>query len=248
MKIAICGKGGSGKSTVASLLAKAYAKKGNRVLVIDCDESNYGLHQQLGMKLPKSFIDNFGGKNEVMKMLEVGPMNMPMLFDKQWTFDDIPSDYISEKDGVLLMSPGKIETANEACACSFNALMCQFVPVLKLRDNEAVIMDMEAGIEHFGRGTDNAVEAILMVVDPSYESIKLSCKIEEIATKINKPIYYVINKTPDDMIQTVKEGIKSSDKICGVINDELSIKSAGLKGEELSVNNDTINSIIDKLF
>ena len=60
MKLAICGKGGSGKSTIASLLAKEYAKQGGKVLVIDCDESNYGLHQQLGMALPKTFIEHFG--------------------------------------------------------------------------------------------------------------------------------------------------------------------------------------------
>lgn len=73
MKITLCGKGGSGKSTVTALLAKELVSRGKRVLVIDCDESNYGLHQQLGMELPKTFVEYFGGKMAVMGMLSGGP-------------------------------------------------------------------------------------------------------------------------------------------------------------------------------
>lgn len=248
MKLAICGKGGSGKSTIASLLAKEYAKQGGKVLVIDCDESNYGLHQQLGMALPKTFIEHFGGKMAVMKMLENGPMNMPQLFDHPWSLADIPSEYVTEKDNILLMSPGKIETANEACACSFNALMCQFVPCLQLASDEAVIMDMEAGIEHFGRGTDNAAEAILMVVDPSYESIKLSRKVGEIAAQLQKPVWYVLNKMTEDMEETVRKGISDPDHICAVIYDNREIRMAGLTGEALSYEGDEIRSILEKVF
>ena len=65
MKIAVCGKGGCGKSTVTSLLAKALARREKEILVIDSDESNYGLHRQLGMKLPRDFTDYFGGKQNV---------------------------------------------------------------------------------------------------------------------------------------------------------------------------------------
>ena len=61
MKITVCGKGGCGKSTVTSLLSKALARRGKETLVIDSDESNYGLHRQLGMKLPRDFTDYFGG-------------------------------------------------------------------------------------------------------------------------------------------------------------------------------------------
>ncbi len=248
MKLAVCGKGGSGKSTIASLVAKEYAGRGNKVLVIDCDESNYGLHQQLGMSLPRTFIDYFGGKPAVLKMLDGGPMNMPQLFDKPWSLSDIPLEYVTEKDNVLLMSPGKIETANEACACPFNAVMCQFVPNLQLAENEAVIMDMEAGIEHFGRGTDNAAEAILMVVDPSYESMKLSRKVGEIAAQMGKPIYYVLNKMTEDMIEIVKKGIMDPDKICAVIYDRKDIKMAGLTGDALSYDGEEIKALVDTVF
>ena len=62
MKVLLCGKGGCGKSTVASLLAGTYAAGGKNVLVVDCDESNYGLHRQLGLELPEDLTHYFGGK------------------------------------------------------------------------------------------------------------------------------------------------------------------------------------------
>lgn len=107
----------------------------------------------------------------------------------------------------MLMSPGKIESANEACACPFNAVMAQFVPMLNLADDEAVIMDMEAGIEHSGRGTDNASDVIVMVVDPSYESIKLSGKVSEIGSSIGKPVLIVLNKVTYENMDAMTEGV-----------------------------------------
>ena len=177
MKIMICGKGGSGKSTVTALLAKEYARQGKRVLVIDCDESNYGLHQQLGLELPRDLTDYVGGKQKIMMLSANGPMNMPPLFAGPMTIDDIPGEYITAKDNIFLLSPGKIEDANEGCACAFNIVMAQFLMFLQLKENDVVLMDMEAGIEHLGRGTGNSTDAVLMVVDPSYESLKLSEKI-----------------------------------------------------------------------
>ena len=88
MKIAVCGKGGCGKSTVTSLLAraclkKALARRGKEILVIDSDESNYGLHRQLGMKLPRDFTDYFGGKQNVLTKSSKSPASIAKS-NKQW--------------------------------------------------------------------------------------------------------------------------------------------------------------------
>ena len=114
MKMMVCGKGGSGKSTVTALMAKEYARQGKRVLVIDCDESNYGLHQQLGLELPRDFTDYVGGKQRIMMLSANGPMNMAPLFDQPLTLDDIPGEYISEKGSVMLMSPERSRTPTRA--------------------------------------------------------------------------------------------------------------------------------------
>ena len=91
MKIAVCGKGGCGKSTVTSLLAraclkKALARRGKEILVIDSDESNYGLHRQLGMKLPRDFTDYFGGKQNVLNDMTLSKFTH-QFFEKTWTID-----------------------------------------------------------------------------------------------------------------------------------------------------------------
>lgn len=247
MKLAICGKGGCGKSTITALLAKQLAADGKKVLVIDSDESNYGLHQQLGLELPEDFIHYFGGKGQMLEtMSKNGPMNMEPLFDKKWKLSDIPAKYRTEKDGVMLMSPGKIVGANEACACPFAVLMVQFVPNLELAEDEIVLVDMEAGIEHFGRGTDNVVDKVLMVVDPSYESIKLAKKIGEIATSIGKPISYVLNKTTAETEATVREALGGYD-ILAVVPASPELMKAGLLGEELNLTVPQIKKMANSL-
>lgn len=214
-----------------------------KVLVIDCDESNYGLHQQLGMEIPMSLTDYMGGKMKVMDDLAEGPQNMPMLFDEKWTLLDIPQGYFSEKDGIMLMTPGKIQAANEACACAFSVVMCQFMQILDLTKDEVVIMDMEAGIEHFGRGIDNASDVVIMVIDPSRESIKLASKISEIGSSIGKPVHYVLNKVTDDTLDIVRSGIADKENICCELPMNHDIMEAGLLGSELQDGNDAIISM-----
>ena len=247
MKIMLCGKGGCGKSTVTTLLAKEYAKQGNRVLVIDCDESNYGLHQQLGLPLPKDFTDYVGGKQRIMMLSANGPMNVPPLFDRRWTFDDIPKDYISEAGNIMLMSPGKIHEANEGCACSFNIVMFQFLPNLDLTENDVVLMDMEAGIEHFGRGTGNNCDAVVMVVDPSYESLKLSEKISEICSHVGNPVYYVLNKVTESNVEYMKSKISDPSKIACVLKQNDALMQAGLCGDSLEGDFEEIKALIKTL-
>ncbi len=247
MKIMLCGKGGCGKSTVTALMAKEYERQGKRVLVIDCDESNYGLHQQLGLELPRDFTDYVGGKEHIMMLSANGPMNMPPLFNRRWTFDDIPKEYLATTGNIMLMSPGKIHDANEGCACSFNIVMFQFLPMLELGADDIVIMDMEAGIEHFGRGTGNSCDKVLMVVDPSYESLKLSEKISEICEQIGSSVYYVLNKVTDSNSEFMKSKISSPDRIACVMPQKEDIMNAGLTGTLLDGEYEEIKQLIEKL-
>ena len=196
MKIMVCGKGGCGKSTISALLAKTYALQGKEVLVIDSDESNYGLHTQLGLELPPEFTGYLGGKERLLgEMMSATSGSFPAtFFRRQWRLSDIPAEYLSQEEHIRLLSAGKIHRAGEGCACAFGEATRQLVDHLILEPCEIAIVDMEAGIEHFGRGIDDSADVILMVIDPSFESLKLSRKVSEISASIGKPIYYILNK------------------------------------------------------
>ncbi len=251
MKITICGKGGCGKSTVTTLLAKELARMGKKVLVVDSDESNFGLHRQLGVELPRDFTEYFGGKDKAFKTMMANEMKLEAFakkfFSEDFVLSDIPEDYFSEKDGVKLMSSGKIHKANEGCACTMNSILQQFVDHLMLRDKEVALLDMEAGVEHFGRGTDNPVDAVLMIVDPSFESLRLSQKISELSKSINKPIFFCLNKVTTENEQTMHNEVEKYGPIIGTLPLLTELGTAGLNGDELSTRYSEIESVASAL-
>jgi CO dehydrogenase maturation factor len=239
MKILVCGKGGCGKSTVVALLAKEMAARGNKVLVIDSDESNIGLHTRLGMPKPEDFMNYFGGKK--------------LLFEKtkqmkgRWTLDNLPRDYLTEKGNIQLLSVGKIYQFGEGCACPINALSSKFLEVLSLGDEEFLIADTDAGIEHFGRGVETGVDILFVIIDPSQESILLAKKISELGRQVDKPVYYILNRIAD---QETKQFLLSSidrEKVIASVPEDKEIFMSALVGNEFNMDVDGIKKIADML-
>lgn len=255
MKIAVCGKGGCGKSTTSALLAREFAERGKKVLIVDSDESNFGLHKQLGVELPRDFTEYFGGKDKVLKnMLQnefVKKMNISAFshkfFDGAWQLSDIPEEYYSEKNGVMLVSAGKINQANEGCSCPMNTIVEHFIKNLELGKDEIAIMDMEAGVEHFGRGVDNSADVVLMIVEPSFESLRLSKKIMDLAESIGKPVFFALNKVTDGSKETMMSLVADISKVAAVIPSYDEVAVRGLKGEELTHSYPEISALADKL-
>ena len=242
MKLMICGKGGSGKSTISALLAKTMANRGYKVLVIDCDESNYGLHRQLGMELPEDFMNYFGGKKEILEQMiasfqnanaKDGPMKLK-IFDKTWTLEDIPEEYSTKKNGIKLLAVGKIHEFGEGCACPMGALSSGLLENIELADKEVVIIDTDAGVEHFGRGVERGCDIILVVLDPTFESLMLSKKIEDLAGSVKKPVYFVLNKVDEESKQVMLASVDKN-KIAGIIPANNEVFKACLAGEELDL-------------
>ena len=248
MKVLVCGKGGSGKSTIAALLANSMSKRGYEVLVVDSDESNYGLHRQLGLELPSYFMDYFGGKKEMIsKMMAAFPKGEKVeLFDKRWGLEEIPRDYLTQKGGVRLLAIGKIEDFGEGCACPMGALSKMFLDNLVADGKEAVIVDTEAGIEHFGRGVEQGCDVILAVLDPSYESLQLSKKIAEISKNIGKPLYFVLNRVNPERKAAMLEFL-GTEKVAASIPEDGEIFRAGLAGEEIDVQLEEMERLVDLL-
>jgi CO dehydrogenase maturation factor len=244
MKILVCGKGGSGKSTIVAFLAKNLQSRSYRVLVVDTDESNYGLSAQLGLAEPKELIDQIGGKRAVQgKMGRVlGDGHKAPVFSELWNIDDIPPEVVSRKDGLHLVQIGKVKHYGEGCACPMGVLSKDFLNHLTLGPQDIAIIDTEAGIEHLGRGVADAVDIILGIIDPSYESIKLSEKISVMAKESKKPIYFILNKIDGSMEDKILDKV-GREKVIGVLPFCKSVQEKGLLGEPLDVNSLNINSI-----
>ncbi|NLB00843.1 MAG: ATP-binding protein [Methanomicrobiales archaeon] len=249
MKIVICGKGGSGKSTLAALLAREYARRNRPVLVVDTDESNLGLHRLLGTDAPPDLMNYFGGKKTVgaklMTVIRDGAS--ANLIEGTWTLDSLPKDYVAEDHGVRLVAIGKIHDAGEGCACPMGMLAGQFLKSLRLGDADVVIADTEAGIEHFGRGIDQEADVILMVLDPSFESLRLAEKIVGMAEKIGVPLYYVLNKMDPAMAARMRKEVAESSRIVCEIPQEPGILEAGLGGQALTDGYQTIGTLVEVL-
>lgn len=247
MKVIICGKGGSGKSTMTTLLAKSYAKQGKRVLVIDGDESNFGLAQMLGKQQPSEYIDSMGGKMKMMPILANAPFDIPKIFEKPWTMDDLPEGSSPEPGQIKVMNIGKIHSDNEGCACIFNTVLAQLLDNLELTANDVVLVDMEAGIEHFGRGIDNSADAIVMVIDPTAESIKLAGKVHQITDHMGKPVLYALNKVEDGDRDFIENAIDDASLIAVEIPYSRETRRSGLEGHELAGDGSEVDSLVDSL-
>jgi len=239
MKILICGKGGCGKSTVVALLAKEIAARKGKVLVIDSDESNIGLHSRLGMQKPDDFMNYFGGKKLLFEKTQE-------LKDK-WRLDDLPRDYLTEKGNIQLLSMGKIYEFGEGCACPINALSSKFLEILDLGDGEFLIADTDAGIEHFGRGVEKGIDILFVVIDPSRESILLAKKISELGQQVDKPVYYILNRIANQETEEFLLNSIDREKVIAIIPESKEIFTSGLAGNEFNMDVEGIKEIADML-
>ncbi len=231
MKLLVCGKGGSGKSTLTALIAKSLAKRGYRVLVVDGDESNLSLHRLLGIEKPKELKDLFGSRKEIFEKVKSLEMR---------SIEDIPKDFVSVKDGIMLVCVGKIHSFGEGCACPMGALLREFLKGLKLNEKEFVVVDAEAGVEHFGRGVEEGCDTIVVVLDPTYESKVMAERIR--AMNLGKRIYFVLNKFDERF----GELLKDLDVVAKIPFSE-EIFLACLKGDELKCEVDEVERLVDTI-
>jgi len=185
MKIIVCGKGGSGKSTLSALMAIEMKNRGYGVLLVDADESNFGLHRSMGVSHPVTLLDSFGGKKGLrQKTASVFPAGTPPEpFNKMMRINEIPDECIVETDGIKLLVIGKIHHFGEGCACPMGLLSKMVLSKLVVEENEIVLIDTAAGVEHFGRKVDADCDLVLGVIDPTYESFMLAGRMTDLAAE-----------------------------------------------------------------
>ena len=245
-KISVCGKGGCGKSTIVALLAGELRRRGKHVLVVDSDESNAGLYRMLGFEYPpRPLMELAGGRKHVRSLMRFtfssgeSEARRSVLQQQHIGVNEIPRDYIVRREGLAMVAVGQIHQALEGCACPMGVLSRQFLKRLQLAEDEIALVDMEAGVEHFGRGVETSIDAVIVVVEPSLESVALAARIKELAVATGACFTgVVVNKVPDDSLKKrlIAELTKRRLPIVGTIPYQREIMEAGLKGPGLTTN------------
>jgi CO dehydrogenase maturation factor len=198
-KVAITGKGGVGKTTLAALLAHIYAEAGNSVIAIDADPAA-SLAYALGM--PEELTAQVKPIAEMEELIYertgAKPGTTGGFFKLNPRVDDIPDRFSVLHRGIRLLQLGTISTGGSGCICPESAVLKTLVTHVILYRDEVMILDMEAGVEHLGRATAGAVDAFLIVVEPGRRSLGTAQTIQHLAADIGVTRCYVVgNKIRD---------------------------------------------------
>jgi len=190
MKIAITGKGGVGKTTLAGLLARLLADRGDTVLAIDADpDANLG--SAIGIS-PEAL----GSTTPISKMKDLAEERTGAEGDGFYSLTpyvaDIPEEFAIEHKGIRLLLLGTVEQGGGGCICPEHALVRTLMKHILFQKGESVVMDMEAGIEHLGRGTAESVDALITVVEPGSRSLQTAKQIWKLAADIGLEKHFIV--------------------------------------------------------
>ena len=247
MKIAISGKGGVGKTTISAGLARIFSREGEKVIALDTDSS-------------PNLITTLGGSQENIRPLSemddliaektgVKPgSGYGQMFKLNFTVDDILDRFgVKCNDGVQLLVAGSIRQGGGGCFCPENALIKKLLQYYLNKSDHTLIMDMEAGIEHLGRGTAENVDVLITVVEPNLRSVETAERINRLAKDIGlKNNVAVLNKVKNQREKKIIED-KLSIPIIYTIPYSNSVSEADLKGTSVFDEDEELMNIMSEL-
>ena len=198
MKVAITGKGGVGKTTFSSILCRLYAEEGRNVLAADVDpDANLGLalglsEEEVNAIVPvakmRQLVEERTGANSLNKFFKLNPQ-----------VSDLPDKLSKNINGVKLLVMGTVETGGSGCVCPEHVMLQALLTAMCFRKDDVVVMDMEAGLEHLGRGTASIMNQFIVVVEPGARSVQTYGNVKRLAADLGiKQVNVVANKVRDE--------------------------------------------------
>lgn len=200
MKLAVSGKGGVGKTTFCALLALGLSHMGYQVVAVDADP-DANLSGALGISedmiaqaKPLTAMDDL-----IEERTGARPGERGTFFKLNPYVADIPDRYSLKIDHVKVLTLGKCKRGGTGCYCAENVMVRRLVDHLLLQEGEALVIDMEAGVEHLSRGTASSVGALITVVEPGMRSVETAQRVNELAKDLGVPRHFVVaNKVRGD--------------------------------------------------
>lgn len=246
MKVAFVGKGGVGKTTISGTVARVLGRRGYRVLAVDADP-DMNLHSALG-------VDGTEPITEHEELIEERAGGQRGVYSLNPKVDDVAERFaVPGPDDTSLLVVGTVEAGGGGCMCPAGAFLKALLRDLIVKKEEAVVLDMEAGIEHLGRASARNVDVMAVVVEPGARSIETAERVKRLAEDIGvERIVAVVNKADEESLDAVREKLADIGlEVAGVVPRDPSLRTADLEGrppiEYGGPAVDAIEDLVDRL-
>ena len=231
MKFAITGKGGVGKTTLSSTLARLYADEGRTVLAADVDpDANLGL----ALGLTQEEVDEIVPISKMRTLVEerTGASAANQFYKLNPYVADIPDTFSKDINGVKLLVMGTVDVGGSGCVCPEHVMLKSILSSLTYRKNDVVIMDMEAGLEHLGRGTAMNMDQFIVVIEPGARSVQTYRNVKRLAKDLGvKRVRVVANKVRDTQDEEFVRNAIPAEDLLGIIHYNTEVIDADRNGK-----------------